>query len=309
MLSVSSQRRRPGRGPVIDGGEVQNVLTVDVEEYFQVSAFQGVIPEADWPRCESRVERSVDRVLDVLGRHQTRGTFFVLGWLAAQRPGLVQRIVQAGHEVGCHSFAHRLIYSQSRAEFAQDVGRAKRTIEDAGGQGVRGYRAPSFSVVEGTLWALDVLLEQGFTYDSSIFPMRHDRYGIPAAPRHPHQRRTLAGASIWELPPATVRYLGATLPVAGGGYLRHLPPQVMQWGIQRLNHVERKPAVIYLHPWEFDPGQPRQPVGRLTAWRHYGNLDRTEERLVGLLRRFRFGTAASLLSQLEGRAVPAGRAA
>jgi polysaccharide deacetylase family protein (PEP-CTERM system associated) len=307
MPSVSSQCRGPG--PLTDGGKVQNVLTVDVEEYFHVSAFQRVIREADWPRCESRVERSVDRVLELLGQHQARGTFFVLGWVAAQRPRLVQRIVQAGHEIGCHSFAHRLIYSQTRAEFAQDVGRAKRTIEDAAGQRVRGYRAPSFSVVERTLWALDVLLEQGFTYDSSIFPIRHHLYGMPTAPRCPHRRRTPAGASIWELPPATVRYLGAALPVAGGGYLRHLPPRVMQWGIQRLNHVERTPAVIYLHPWELDPGQPRQPVGRLTAWRHYGNLDRTEERLVGLLRRFRFGTAASLLSQLERRAVPAERAA
>lgn len=288
---------------------MRNVLTIDVEEYFHVSAFERVIREVDWPTCESRVEASVDRLLELLEGYRVRATFFILGWVAAQRPLLIRRIARAGHELGCHSFRHRLIYSQSRAEFTQDVRRSKAAIEDAAGQPVRGYRAPSFSVVEQTLWALDVLAEQGFEYDSSIFPIRHDRYGIPTAPRGPHGRRTLGGATIWELPPATVRYLGATLPVAGGGYLRHLPPRLVHWGIRRLNTVHRIPAVLYLHPWEIDPGQPRQAVGRLTAWRHYGNLEQTEARLVGLLGAFEFGTAGALVADLVERSALIGQAA
>jgi polysaccharide deacetylase family protein (PEP-CTERM system associated) len=300
LISASS-----GQG----GPVVRNVLTIDVEEYFHVSAFEGVIPEARWSSCESRVEASVDRLLSLLDAHRVRATFFVLGWVAARRPALIRAIAEAGHEVGCHSFAHRMISSQNRLEFAQDLRRAKWTVEDATGQQVRGYRAPSFSVVKETLWALDVLVEQGFEYDSSIFPMRHDRYGIPSSPRRPHRRRTPAGAEIWELPPATVRYLGTTLPVAGGGYLRHLPPRFIHWGVNRLNRVDRLPAVLYVHPWELDPGQPRQAVGPLTAWRHYGNLARTEGRLVGLLNTFEFGTAGSLIAELQGRPASAERAA
>lgn len=288
---------------------MENVLSIDVEEYFHVSAFEGVIPESDWGRCESRVERSVDRLLELLERHGAAATFFVLGWVAARRPLLVRRIVKAGHEIACHSYAHRLVYSQTREEFVQDVRRAKRTIEDAAGVHVAGYRAPSFSIVQRTLWALDVLVEEGFAYDSSIFPIRHDRYGIASAPRAPHRRRTPGGASIWELPPATVRYLGASLPVAGGGYLRHLPAWLVHWGLRRLNRVDGVPAMVYLHPWEIDPGQPRQPVGTLTAWRHYGNLERTEARLVELLEAFAFGTASAVVKRLEADMAPAERAA
>lgn len=288
---------------------MRNVLTIDVEEYFHVTAFEGVIRPADWPRCESRVERSVDRLLEILDRYGVRATFFVLGWVARQHPALVRRIARAGHELGCHSFAHRRIYVQGRDEFAQDVGLAKKTIEDVAGVRVDGFRAPSFSIVERTLWALDVLLEAGFTYDSSIFPTRHDRYGIPAAPRVPHLRRTPAGGAIWELPPATVRYLGATVPVAGGGYLRHLPPRLIHWGIRRLNRVEGIPAVVYVHPWELDPEQPRQAVGRFAAWRHYGNLAKTEARLVGLLEAFEFGPAGALVADLSARPAAVWRAA
>jgi polysaccharide deacetylase family protein (PEP-CTERM system associated) len=287
---------------------MRNVLTVDVEEYFHVSAFEGVIGQDDWPACESRFEAGVDRLLELFAARGIRATFFVLGWVAAHRPGPVRRIADAGHEIACHSYAHRLIFNQTRAEFAQDVARAKRAIEDVTGRPVQGYRAPSFSIVEQTLWALDVLLEQGFEYDSSIFPIRHDRYGIPSAPRGPHRLLTPGGAVIWELPPATVRYLGATLPVAGGGYLRHLPPGVMHWGIRRLNDAEGLPAVVYVHPWELDPEQPRQPVGRLTAWRHYGNLERTEERLVSLLDAFAFGAADTLIAEWAQRPVRASRA-
>jgi polysaccharide deacetylase family protein (PEP-CTERM system associated) len=291
---------------------VRNVLTIDIEEYFHVSAFERVIPPSRWRHCESRVEASVDRLLALLDTRRVRATFFVLGWVAQERPALVRRIAEQGHEIGCHSFAHRRIYTQSRAEFAEDVRRAKATIEDAIGAGICGYRAPSFSIVQGTLWALDVVAEFGFTYDSSIFPIRHDRYGIATAPRGPHRVRTPAGAEIWELPPATVSYLGARVPVAGGGYLRHLPPAVLWWGIGRLNRVDGLPAILYVHPWELDPGQPRQPVGRLATWRHYGNLAKTEARLVELLARFEFGTASDLLERLPvatGRPLIAGRPA
>lgn len=276
-------------------GGVRNALTFDVEEYFHVSAFSRVLPDTTWDVVESRVGPPVERILDLLDAHGVRATFFVLGWVAARRPALVRRIAARGHEIGCHSFAHRLIYEQSRKEFVADVRRARQAIEDASGTAVLGYRAPSFSIVDRTLWALDVLAEEGFLYDSSIFPIRHDRYGIPSAPRGPHLRGTANGDAIWELPPATARIFRATIPVAGGGYLRHLPPALLHWGLRRMNVVEGLPAVVYLHPWELDPDQPRQPVGRLTAWRHYGNLHRTKGRLVSLLEAFEFGPARDLV--------------
>lgn len=282
------------------GSEVKNVLTFDVEEYFHVSAFATVTPEPVWGRCESRVGPAVERILDLLDAHGVRATFFVLGWVAARQPALVRRIAARGHELASHSFAHRLVYEQSRDQFREDVRRARHAVEDAVGIRVLGYRAPSFSVVQRTLWALDILAEEGFAYDSSIFPIRHDRYGIPSAPRAPHRRRTSDGGGIWELPPATARFLGATVPVAGGGYLRHFPPALLHWGIRRMNAVDRLPAVLYLHPWELDADQPRQPVGPLTAWRHYAKLDQTEARLESLLRALEFRTAGDLVAALDG---------
>jgi polysaccharide deacetylase family protein (PEP-CTERM system associated) len=223
-----------------------------------------------------------------------RGTFFVLGWVVERCPALVRRIAAGGHELASHGYHHRLLYQLTPDEFRQDVRRAKRLIEDASGAGVSGYRAPSFSVVRSTLWALDVLLEEGYRYDASIFPVRHDRYGIPDAERHPHVVRGPAGALV-EVPASTVRLGSTNLPIAGGGYFRLLPYAWTRWGMRRVNETERRPVVFYLHPWEIDPGQPRIPVGVATRLRHYSGLSRTADRLNRLMRDFRFDSIRAVL--------------
>jgi polysaccharide deacetylase family protein (PEP-CTERM system associated) len=273
-------------------------LTVDVEDYFHVSAFDAVVRRDEWASRESRVAGATDRLLDVLDAAEVKGTFFVLGWVAESFPALVRRIADRGHEIGSHSYAHQLVYTLTPDRFRDDLRRAQTVIEQATGRPVRGYRAPSYSITEQSLWALDVLIEEGYRYDSSIFPIRHDRYGIPHAPRRPHQVLRSAG-SIWELPPATARWLGLNVPVAGGGYLRQFPYGVIRWGFAKLNTIERQPGVFYLHPWEIDPDQPRLPVGRLTGIRHYRNLHLTEPRLRRLLGEFRFGPISEVLKQAE----------
>jgi polysaccharide deacetylase family protein (PEP-CTERM system associated) len=273
---------------------IVNILTFDIEDYFQVSAFDGVLPRSSWDSCESRVCESTDRLLQILSDGDVKATCFVLGWVAERFPDLVRRIAAEGHEIASHGSAHRLVYEMTPEEFREDIRRSKQVLEAVGAGPVLGYRAPSYSVVERSLWALDVLIEEGFLYDASIFPIHHDRYGIPSAPRHPYRVSRAAG-SIWEVPPSTVRCLGANLPVAGGGYFRLLPYGWTRWGIQHLNVAEERPAVFYLHPWELDPGQPRLPVGHLTRWRHYRNLARTESRLQRLLHDFKFGRVTDVL--------------
>ena len=273
---------------------VLNAMSVDVEDYFQVSAFDGSVARSSWEGRESRVEANTTRLLDLLDEFGVRGTFFVLGWVAHRHPRLVRDIAGRGHEIASHGYGHRLVYDQTPEAFREDVRRAKGLLEDAGGAPVGGYRAPSFSVTAASLWALDILLEEGHWYDASIFPIRHDRYGIPDAPRHPH-RRELKGGSLMEMPGATVRVGPLNLPIAGGGYFRILPYAWTRWGMARLNRREGQPAVFYVHPWEIDPDQPRLPAGRLGRFRHYRNLHRTEGRLRSLLADFRFGTVASLL--------------
>jgi polysaccharide deacetylase family protein (PEP-CTERM system associated) len=275
---------------------VVNAMTIDVEDYFQVSAFEDVVPPSQWDQLESRVSRNTDRLLQIFSEHSVTATFFVLGWVADRYPALVARIAAAGHEVASHGYAHRLIYNQTPAEFREDVRRAKAVIEDAGGQRVRGYRAPSYSITTRSLWALDVLLDEGHEYDSSIFPIRHDRYGIPRSPRHPYALSG-GGGSLLEAPGSTVRVGPLNLPVAGGGYFRILPYHWTQWGIARLNRRERRPAIFYLHPWEIDPDQPRLAAGRLSRFRHYRNLHETEARLRRLLSQFRFGPLGRLLTE------------
>ncbi len=274
---------------------VVNAMTVDVEDYFQVSAFDGTVSRDDWPRFESRVEANTDRLLALFDEAGVTATFFVLGWVAERVPGLVARIAAAGHEVASHGHEHRLVYELTRGQFREDVRRAKRAIESAAGVPVFGYRAPSFSIVSSTRWALDVLVGEGYRYDASIFPIRHDRYGIPGAPRHPHYVEC-AGGRLLEIPASTVRIGRLDLPVAGGGYFRLLPYGWTAWGIHRLNRVERRPAVFYLHPWEIDPGQPRLPVRGFSRFRHYHNLGRTEIRLRRLLRAFRWGPLVDWMS-------------
>jgi polysaccharide deacetylase family protein (PEP-CTERM system associated) len=274
---------------------VANAMTIDVEDFFQVSAFDSHVRRDEWGGFESRVIRNTERLLEIFAAANVTGTFFVLGWVAERFPALVRQIAAAGHEIGSHGYSHRLVYQMTRDEFAEDVRRSRAAIESAGRVPVLGYRAPSFSITRQSLWALDVLLEQGFVYDASIFPVRHDRYGIPDADRHPHAVRRPLG-TIWEFPGSTVRVGGQNVPTAGGGYFRLLPYAWTRWGIQQLNVEERKPAIFYLHPWEIDPAQPRIKASRLSTFRHYQNLAKTEPRLRRLLSDFRFDTAISVLS-------------
>jgi polysaccharide deacetylase family protein (PEP-CTERM system associated) len=272
-----------------------NALTFDVEEYFHAEAFAGVVRPEEWPSLESRVVAATERILDLLGESGTRATFFVLGWVAERHPGLVRAIQGQGHEVACHGYGHQMITRLSRAQFAADIERAKATLEDAAGRAVIGYRAPTFSVVRETLWSLEILAEAGFRYDSSIFPIVHDRYGIPDAPRFPHRRPTGEGSAIAEFPLSTVARLKWRFPVAGGGYFRLLPYAVTAWALRQLNRKESQPAIVYLHPWEIDPGQPRLPVGRLTWFRHSVNTRTTESKLRRLVRDFHFAPVRDVL--------------
>jgi polysaccharide deacetylase family protein (PEP-CTERM system associated) len=283
---------------------IVNAMTVDVEEHFQVSAFDRVIPRAAWESLESRVERNTHRLLDLLDELDVRATFFVLGWVADRRPALVREIDRRGHEVASHGYGHCLVYEQTRADFASDVRRARRTLEDAIGHAVIGYRAPSFSITPRSLWALDMLAREGYEYDSSIFPIRHDRYGLPGAPRYAYRTDTVHG-SIVEIPPATVKIAGRTLPAAGGGYFRLLPYAWTRWSFSTINEVERRPAVFYLHPWEIDPDQPRIHAGIGSRIRHYTNLSRTAARLRRLLTEFRFAPLSRLIAAAELDVAPA----
>jgi polysaccharide deacetylase family protein (PEP-CTERM system associated) len=282
---------------------IVNVMTIDVEDYFHVSVFDGVVPRARWDRLESRVCRNTERLLDLFDEHRVRATFFILGWVAERHPALVARIAAAGHEVACHSHEHRLVYDLTRAQFRDDVRRAKAAIETAASRRVFGYRAPSYSITPQSLWALDVLIEEGFTYDASIFPIRHDRYGIPLSPRHPYLVTRDQGV-LYEVPATTVRVGPVNLPVAGGGYFRILPYAWTRWGIDRVNRCEQRAAIFYLHPWEIDPDQPRLATSRLGQFRHYRNLHDTEARLRALLRDFSFGRLIDVL-ETEPRAVSA----
>ncbi len=272
-----------------------NAFTIDVEDYFQVSAFEGVVKRDNWSRMPSRVEASTNRLLELLEHRGVRGTFFVLGWTAERFPGLVQRIAAAGHELACHSFWHRLIYQQSRDDFRNDVRRAKQTIEDAAGRSVIAYRAPSFSVTRRSLWALEILVEEGFEIDSSIFPTVHDRYGIPNTELRPHTIQTPAG-SIWEFPLAVQRVGRFTVPISGGGYFRLFPFHFSRLCLQRTN-CDGRPFAFYIHPWEVDPKQPRiDGVSRLSRFRHYVNLTTTHRKLERLLATFQFGTISEVIA-------------
>ena len=272
-----------------------NAFSVDVEDYFQVGAFEGTIPRSRWGDFEPRVEGNTRRLLDLCAEHGVLGTFFVLGWVAERYPRLVRDIQEAGHELGTHGQDHRRVTHLSPGEFREDVRRSKRTIEEVAGVEVIGYRAPNYSIVRETMWAMDVLLEEGFRYDSSVFPIWHDHYGIPDFPRFPRAVRGENGSSLHEFPISTLRFGGMNLPFVGGGYLRHFPLSFIRWGMHRLNGVERRPALVYIHPWELDPEQPVQPVRWLTRVRHYRNLDRTEDRLARLFGEYSFTTCREVL--------------
>ena len=283
---------------MIDQQPVINAMTVDVEDYFHVSVFDGILPRASWDTLESRVSANTARLLDIFDEHAVRGTFFVLGWVAERFPDLVRQIAGRRHEIASHGYAHRLVYDQTPAAFRDDVRRAKRILEDTSGQQVLGYRAPSYSITPRSLWALDVLVEEGYRYDSSIFPIRHDRYGIAVSQRQPYRIDRPHG-SIVEFPGSTTRVGPMNLPIAGGGYFRIFPYQWAHWGISRVNRLERRAVVFYLHPWEIDPDQPRLAAGRLGTFRHYRNLALTESRLRRLLGDFKFGPMQALLRDTQ----------
>jgi len=278
---------------------VLNAFTVDVEDYYQVSAFASVVTKKEWPSFESRVERNTRKILDLLDEHGTKGTFFILGWVAERQAQLVREIESRGHEIGCHGFSHDLVYNQEPALFRQETLRAKCFLEDTLGKAVVGYRAASYSVTRRSLWALDILVEAGFTYDSSIFPINHDRYGIASAPRLPFELQLRSGASIREFPLTTARFSYLRLPVAGGGYFRLFPYQYTRFGLERVNRSERAPAVFYLHPWEVDTKQPRLNGSLLSRIRHYTNIDRCEQRLKRLLRDFKWAPMGSVLERMD----------
>jgi polysaccharide deacetylase family protein (PEP-CTERM system associated) len=276
-------------------GVMLNALTIDVEDYFQVSGFEAVVRYETWDRYESRVERNTHRILDILGEYETKATFFVLGWLADRYPKLVMEIDQCGHEVACHGYSHRLIYNQTQSEFREETRRAKSGLEEIIRKPVLGYRAASYSITSKSLWALDILAEEGFQYDSSIFPVWHDRYGIPGSQRFPY-RLTLNGQlTMAEFPLTTFNLGPAAIPIAGGGYLRLLPSWFVRWAILRMHEREQQPASIYLHPWELDPEQPRVNGSRMSRFRHYLNLHTMEGKLRALLSVFRFAPMRDVL--------------
>lgn len=272
-------------------------LSFDVEEHFQVSAFESPMRRRHWEQFESRVESNTEKLLGLLHQSGVHATFFVLGWVAERYPSLVRRIASAGHEVASHGYAHELITAQTQVAFREDIRKAKGILENILQQPVLGYRAPSFSITKDTMWAIQILIEEGYAYDSSIFPVVHDRYGVPSANPLIHQLSTPAGV-LWEVPPSTVKCLGVRLPIAGGGYFRLYPYAVLRALLRKLEG-EGSALVMYMHPWEFDPDQPRMEGSMVSKMRHYLNLHKTEGRMRALLRDFSFAPIRRVFPQVE----------
>lgn len=281
-----------------DTTRIANALTIDVEDYFQVAALAEAVRRDDWHSMEYRVEANTQRLLTLLDRHDTRATFFTLGWVAEKSPQLVRDIQKAGHEVASHGYSHQLIYNQTPEVFREETRRSKQILEDITGEPITGYRAASYSITNQSRWALDILAEEGFVWDSSIFPVHHDRYGMPGTPRWPHRLTTDKGHELAEFPLSTLKFPGYTLPIAGGGYFRLFPYWFSRWGLGSINR-QGQPFVFYLHPWEVDPDQPRLDVKWFSRFRHYNNLDVCEHRLDQLLGHFRFTTMGDVLRNLQ----------
>jgi len=266
---------------------IRNAMTIDVEDYFQVSAFAPHIPREAWTTIPCRVESNIDRILALLNEEGTKATFFTLGWIAERYPAMVRRIVTEGHELASHGWAHYRVTDQKPDEFREDISRSKALLEDIGGQAVLGYRAPSFSIGRHNQWALNVLEEAGYRYSSSIYPIQHDHYGMPDAPRFAYHPCSDKG--LLELPITTMRLFRRNLPAGGGGYFRLWPYPISRWFLQRLNRLERRSAIFYFHPWEIDHEQPRQTgISMKTRFRHYYNLHRMEARIAALTRDFKW---------------------
>lgn len=273
-----------------------NALTVDVEDYFHVSAFSKHIDRNDWDRYSCRVEANTRALLEMFGQAGVRSTFFVLGWVAERYPALVREIAADGHEIACHGYSHELVYRQTPAVFRDESRRSKEILEGIVQRPVRGYRAASYSIIAQSTWALDTLAELGFEYDSSIFPVHHDRYGMPDARREPHVLKTPAGHSLVEFPLSTFQIGRYRLPISGGGYFRLFPYGFTRYALRQINAKEQLPFIFYLHPWEIDPQQPRIQASLLSRFRHYQNLDRCQQRLVRLLGDFAFDTVEQVLA-------------
>ncbi len=274
--------------------KINNALTIDVEDYFHVAALSKSISVDDWASIACRVENNTQILLDLFDEQSVKATFFVLGWVAERYPGLVKEIHNRGHEVASHGYSHQLIYKQSQKVFREETIKSKNLLEDITGDRIEGYRAASYSITKKSLWALDILLETGFTYDSSIFPVHHDNYGIPGFPKEPHVMETQGGGHILEYPLSTYSLLGQTIPVAGGGYFRLYPYWLSNFFYKKINNKGRS-FVFYLHPWEVDPEQPRIKASLLSRFRHYNNLDKCEYRLEKLLTDFDFTTMKNAL--------------
>jgi len=287
----------PPSAALAPAGSIVNALTIDVEDYFQVSAFAQHVRRSEWDSMECRIEQNIERILALLADSNSTATFFTLGWIAERYPDLVRRIADAGHELASHGFGHQRASDQPRDVFLADIRLAKAILEDVAGREVRGYRAPSFSIGAANPWAFDAIAEAGYRYSSSIYPIRHDHYGAPDAPRFAHEVRP----GLLELPVATVRMMSANWPAGGGGYFRLLPYALSRWSIRRINSRDRQPAMFYFHPWELDPDQPRVPgPGAKTRFRHYVNLRKTAPRLTRLLRDFRWDRADRVFLDAAG---------
>lgn len=276
---------------------MRNALTIDLEDYYHVSAFRDSIDPGQWNSQESRVQANTAALLNWLDEAGCKATFFTLGWLAEQHPHVVRSVAAHGHEIACHSLRHRTVYEMTPEEFREDTHKAKQLLEDVSGMPVRGYRAPSFSITEDSFWALTVLAELGFTYDSSIFPVKHANYGVPKASRAPFRVDTPSGPII-EFPMTTLEFAGKRSPFAGGAYFRILPYWYTRWGIRFLNHKESRPVCVYLHPWELDPQQPRMDGGFTARWRHYLGLRSTSVKFRALIREFEFCPLGMLVDSI-----------
>lgn len=277
-----------------------HAMSIDVEDYFHVAALSEVIRPDQWASLPSRVERNTEALLELFDRHQVKSTFFVLGWVADKFPELIRKLSDHGHEIASHGYSHQLVYNQSVEVFREETLRSKKLLEDITGKPVTGYRAASYSITRDSLWALDVLGEAGFVWDSSIFPIRHDRYGIPDSPKAPYSIRTAGGHVIREFPLTTAQVMGLSIPAAGGGYFRQFPYPVFRYLFRNASGFGKRPQMFYLHPWEIDPGQPRyNNASWFSRFRHYTNLDRCYGRLEKLLQDFRFGTVSDSYNAYE----------
>jgi polysaccharide deacetylase family protein (PEP-CTERM system associated) len=276
-----------------------NALTFDIEDYYQVEAFKAFIKFEEWPQYPSRVVDNTKKITDILNERNVKATFFILGWTAERFPNMVKQIADDGHEIATHGYAHQMIYTQSRTAFEEDLVRSIETLEHISGKKIIGYRAPTYSIIEESFWAFDILIRHNLLYDSSIFPIVHDRYGVPDGERFPHTIKRANGQTIIEFPLSTLRFWKWNLPIAGGGYLRLIPYQFLKCALYHLNR-QKKPGIIYLHPWEFDPDQPRfSNIPLTTKFRHYCNLRSTATKLRNLIRDFEFASIRDIL-KLKG---------